>query len=104
MWDNGRWFPRDVGVDDGSTVRGVGLSTEAVTCDDGICRTYVKACNGPCAESQRCFGCTSGPMTNYECSFPCKVPGDCSDVFRSNYAMSADGQKFCSAQAICNAP
>ena len=89
-------------TDDGSWV--AGPSTAEATCDNGRCRTFIKGCGAPCPAGLACFACTSGPVSEFECSTQCGLSTDCTDPSRPSCRDSAYGPKFCTAKAVCNAP
>jgi hypothetical protein len=94
-------------LDDGSTTM-PGMSV-GVTCQDGVCTTFVPACEGPCASGTTCFSCQVPGGQFAACTTPCKdVDGgtDCPnpDLPRCQHGTSGNtyGTYCTSATAACD--
>ncbi|MCA9664864.1 MAG: hypothetical protein KC503_04725 [Myxococcales bacterium] len=89
-------------TEDGSTV--LGSAKAAATCVNGRCVSYIEGCGKPCGSGEACYGCVNGPSTTFACSTSCTMKSDCTDAAKPECASGLGAQRFCNAQATCNAP
>lgn len=57
-------------LDDGSTI--MPNASVGVICREGVCTTFVPACDGPCASGTTCFSCQVPGGQFAACTTPCK--------------------------------
>jgi hypothetical protein len=70
-------------TDDGSRIKNDMAANVAVSCHQGVCTTYVRACGGPCAAGLTCFSCQIPSGQYGACTTPCNdvaASSDCTNA------------------------
>lgn len=88
-------------ADDGSRLRW--SEKPGVTCQQGICTTFVSDCAGPCASGTTCFSCSNHSSMFSACTRPCSDSTACTDPGLPLCQMGSSGNvpgMFCTASNV----
>ena len=88
-------------ADDGSRLRWD--ENPGVTCQQGICTTYVSDCEGPCAAETTCFSCSNHSSMFSACTKACTGSTACADPGLPLCQMGSSGNisgMFCTASNV----
>jgi hypothetical protein len=94
-------------TDDGSTIKdGMTPGGVGVTCQQGVCTTFVRTCGGPCAAGLTCFSCQITGGQYGACTTPCTdttASSDCSTASLPLCQMGTSGNvdgTYCTAATV----